>query len=107
MSESPERSFQQPSLSVSDYLAIDRTNLANQRTFLAFLRTGLAIAVVGLTFLEFLNTRSSMILGYACIGFGAGMILLGALQYRRMKQRLRQFTNIPRQEPSHNLPHHV
>ena len=94
MPESPNVGSRPPDLSLSDLLAIDRTDMANQRTFLAFLRTGLAIAVLGITFLELLNTRWSAILGYVCIAAGGAMVLLGALQYRRMKDRLRQFTNL-------------
>jgi putative membrane protein len=94
MPESPNIGLRQADLSLSDHLAIDRTDMANQRTFLAFLRTGLAIAVLGITFLELLNTRWSAILGYVCIASGGGMVLLGALQYRRMKHRLRRFINL-------------
>lgn len=36
-------------IKLSDRLAIDRTNLANQRTLLAMLRTGLYLIIMGLT----------------------------------------------------------
>lgn len=40
-----------------DQLAMDRTILSNERTFLAYTWTALSIVVVGASFIKFLETR--------------------------------------------------
>lgn len=67
-------------LSLRDYLAIDRTKLANQRTLLAMLRTGLylmvmAVTIVSLEFLEELRWVSSILFGAGIITILIGMYL--------------------------------
>ena len=62
-----------------DYLAIDRTRLANQRTLLSFLRTGLylvvsALAVVQIDFLKGLAPWSWVGVALAVLVSGLGLI---------------------------------
>ena len=40
-------------LILRDFLAVERTKLANQRTLLSMLRTGLYFAIVGLSLMSF------------------------------------------------------
>ena len=94
MHEIPYAQFENTKLSLNDHLAIDRTILANQRTLLAYIRTGLAIGVVGATFLELFTGLSTTILAYTFISVGLTLVLLGAVQYRRMKRRLSHFSSV-------------
>ena len=48
MSESAQRS-----LILRDHLAIDRTTMANERTFLSYVRTSVALLLTGLSALHF------------------------------------------------------
>ena len=60
--------------------------LANERTYLAYVRTGLALQVAGLGVLQFLTQGHDalrLVLGLALIGVGS---YVGAAGYRRTRQ---------------------
>jgi putative membrane protein len=71
-----------------------RTHLANERTFLAWLRTGLSLIALGLAAAHFLPddlvpgfpivTASSLIL----VLLGTSMVLFGALRYVQAHQQI-------------------
>lgn len=72
-----------------DQLAIDRTILANQRTFLAFLRTGLMILVSGITFLKLFNTDPLLVItGYTLIPISIIIFAIGFILFFRMKRKI-------------------
>lgn len=75
-------------ITLRDQLAIDRTHLANRRTLLAFIRTGLyllmtAAAVWNLEILEQLRW-----LGEIAIGVGLLIMIFGVVSYLRMRTRI-------------------
>jgi putative membrane protein len=76
-------------------LAYSRTHLANQRTYAAWLRTGLSMAAAGLvlgrlTPREALERPTALVLGALLVGLGASMILFGAWNFRHVAGRLAQ-----------------
>ncbi len=83
----PAKSPGEP-LTLRDYLAIDRTALANERTLLGYLRTALALAVVGASALKFLASAPFVVLGWALLAAGAWMTWTGFKRFRRFKQRI-------------------
>ena len=58
-------------------LAIQRTKLANQRTYLAYMRTGFGIAALAESFKKFW-----------IMGFGVIMIIISSLQYAMINHSL-------------------
>jgi putative membrane protein len=57
-----------------------RSHLANERTFLAWLRTGLALIVVGIGAAQFLELDRDLIPGVRSVSdFAAMLILVGTL----------------------------
>ena len=79
--------------SVRDELAYDRTHLANQRTFAAWLRTGLSVAAGGIAVAHLVPepARDSWIalaLGAAFVVLGVGVTAYGAHQYARVADAL-------------------
>ncbi|HAA13558.1 MAG TPA: hypothetical protein DCE41_18445 [Cytophagales bacterium] len=77
-----------PEIILRDFLAIDRTRLANQRTLLSFLRTGLylfvtALAVWKVDFLEDLAFLTGIL-----IGLGAITMLVGVINYFTMRKKI-------------------
>ena len=73
-----------------------RDHLANERTQLAWLRTGANVMVVGLAVARFADqgsvTIASLLAGGLLIGAGAIAVGYGTLRYRRLAQELRRGT---------------
>ena len=76
-----------------DHLAIDRTMLANESTFLAYIRTGLAMSAAGATLVRFGLDKNSEILGSILVFGGVAIFLVGVLRYRAMKRVIHDIRN--------------
>lgn len=84
-------------LILRDRLAIDRTVLANERTLLAYARTSLALLIAGLSLvhLPFLNLEANLNIrlyvaaGWACVGIGAIVVIIGYKRYRKYRAHIR------------------
>lgn len=75
-------------LILRDTLAIERTHMANQRTLLAFVRTGLYLGITGLGIL-YLNDRPHCNWGaWALIILGVIVAVIGILNYKRMSRKI-------------------
>ncbi|MCB0324494.1 MAG: DUF202 domain-containing protein [Bdellovibrionales bacterium] len=64
-----------------DYLAIDRTVLANERTFLAYINSALAMVLTGISFIKFFSSFALTVFGGLCIGTAAAIAIVGAVTY--------------------------
>jgi putative membrane protein len=71
-----------------DRLAMDRTVMANERTFLAFTRTALSIVVVGASFIKFLNSTLFHVLGWILIPLGIMLFGFGFKRYIHVRNVL-------------------
>ena len=74
-------------------LAYSRTHLANQRTYAAWLRTGLSVAAAGLVFAhltprEALGRAHAFGFGALFVGVGVGIVVFGAFSFHRVSDRL-------------------
>jgi putative membrane protein len=67
-----------------------RTHLANERTFLAWFRTGLTLIAFGLIGGQFLSLEVAgglvRILSTVAVGTGVFLVLVGAQRYRRSRE---------------------
>ncbi len=75
-------------LQLSDRLAIARTDLANERTLLAYLRTALAVAAGGVAVIEVFTLPVLVIFGWALIPLGLIVLAVGIVRFRRTRQVL-------------------
>ena len=75
-------------LPLRDRLAIDRTDLANRRTWLATARTALALFVSGASFLQFFEASWMRWLGWLFMALSLPVLLMGWRSYRRRHQNL-------------------
>jgi putative membrane protein len=91
----PYGRFREQNLTLSDYLAIDRTVLANERTLLAYGRTAMALAVVGGSCIKFFESNWVRIPGVVLI---VGGILLAARGWYRYRATKRLLASALRQE---------
>ncbi|WP_210461968.1 YidH family protein [Rufibacter roseolus] len=65
---------------IKDTLAIERTSFANERTFLAYLRTSLSLIIAGVSLHQFFNSTVSMWIAAFLIPLG---IVIGGIGYRK------------------------
>lgn len=81
-----------------DFLAIDRTRLANQRTLLSFLRTGLYLFVTALAVNKVGFLSELQFLGDIFIGLSILTTILGIVNYFLMRRKIEKHY---RQSPNH------
>jgi len=75
-------------LTLRDHLAIDRTTLANERTLLGYVRTALALMVVGASALKFFESPVLMGLGWGFLASGVATFLVGLRRFWQMKRQI-------------------
>lgn len=76
-------------LTVRDYLALDRTKLANHRTFLAYIRTMIMLFASGITFLKaFPDDEVMRALAWILIPASIGVLLIGLVVFLIVKKNI-------------------
>lgn len=86
--DTPYQRFNTHDLILRDELAIDRTLLANERTFLAYLRSAIALVIAGLSIMNF--TEPGWFWGVGMFSIPLGMVVgyFGYGRYRKMDQQI-------------------
>lgn len=97
----PYTPFEKEKFILRDRLAMDRTTLANERTLMAYLRTSLTLVIVAITFLEFLDTTLTTLLGWVMIPIAVLIAFVGIGRYRQRQQMIIKFKAI---SPSTQTP---
>ena len=80
-----ENGIRNKDLVLREYLAIERTRLANETTLLAYIRTGLYFLVAGSTLGHFVESQFWDIVGTPLIFVGLIIMALGLLRYLRLR----------------------
>lgn len=75
-------------LVLREYLAIERTKLANETTLLAYVRTGLYFLVAGSTLGQLIQTPFWQIAGTPLIVIGLLIIVAGVYRFRKVKRAI-------------------
>ena len=73
-----------------DYLARQRTALANDRTLLSYIRTSLYFLVSGTALIKVEDLENVKHFGYVSFAISLGMLLIGIYNYFKIKRRLRR-----------------
>ena len=73
-------------LPLTDQLAVARSILANERTFLSFQRTAVTFVVSGFSFIKFFDLAWMEIVGWLLIPASLVTIILGTFRYMKMKK---------------------
>ena len=85
------QNYQQEKLALNDVLALDRTRLANERTFLAYLRAAIMMGVSSITIFKLLPDRPLLvILAQFLIPVAFVVVGVGAFRSVRLAKSLRQ-----------------
>jgi putative membrane protein len=77
-------------LILRDHLAIERTRLANETTLLAYLRTGLFLISVGLTFIKIEEFKGIAVIGWICIPLSFIFIVFGIFRFIRLNAQIKK-----------------
>ena len=77
-------------LSLTDWLALERTRLANERTFLAYFRTAFALLAGGLTIARLEVLQDIRGLGYAFVAMAPATMLFGIWRLLRVNKKIDQ-----------------
>jgi putative membrane protein len=75
-------------LVLREYLAIERTKLANERTLLTYIRTGLYFLVAGSTLGHLIDTRFWNMMGSPIVTVGALITAFGVVRFIRMGREI-------------------
>lgn len=67
-----------------DYLAVDRTILANETSFMSYIRTSLTLIAAGATMIKFFDNLFMAILGWSFIAIGAWLAFYGLRRYQHV-----------------------
>jgi len=73
-----------------DYLALDRTKLANERTLLAFIRTFIAVFAAGVGIIQVYENQTAIIFGTILVVTSLAFLVLGIISYFKGKNKLKQ-----------------
>lgn len=88
-SNNPYSRFRGRDLTLGDYLAIDRTVLANERTLLSYTRTALTQVVMGASAMKFFDSTLMVVIGILFCVSGAATLIVGTRRYRYTDRLLR------------------
>ncbi len=79
-------------LIVRDFLAKDRTELANERTLLSYARTGIMVFATGVTLVKLFSDDILLVMiGHALYPVSIIVFILGVLRFRKVKKDLAAF----------------
>ena len=74
---------------VRDYLAVDRTAQANERTFLAYIRTALAFGAGGIGLIKFFDESIGIVvLGWLLISLGLVVLIFGVYRFIKFRRTI-------------------
>lgn len=91
-----------PNLKLVDILALDRTRLANERTLLAYWRSGFALLIAGISLIKvFHQDTRLMVLGSVFIAMFPVIISIGAYRSYRFQKRWKTYFEYSPEDLSH------
>ncbi len=88
MQHNPYAQFNTSELILRDHLAVDRTLLANERTLLSYLRSGVALFIAGISIIHFSNLGWFSAVGFLCLPCGVLTVLFGIQRFRKMNRAI-------------------
>ena len=71
-----------------DYLALDRTKLANQRTFLGYIRTFISLLASGVGFIRFVDIDIAQYVGIILCFVSPIFFIVGTYKYLSMRKEI-------------------
>lgn len=84
-----------------DYLAIERTRLANERTLLSYIRSSLYLLLGGIAFFQLKNFPDFKYLALLALVFSAIFFIIGIYRFTLLKRSLKKlyYNFEPKEQP--------
>ncbi len=78
-------------LILRDHLALERTRLANERTFMAYIRSALYLVIGGLALLQIKGHGDLKWVGVVALSLASIFIVIGILRFFKLKDQLSKY----------------
>ncbi|MEX0998025.1 MAG: DUF202 domain-containing protein [Flavobacteriaceae bacterium] len=88
---SPKKFENKEKIILRDFLAMERTSLANERTLFSYIRASLYMAIGGVAILEYEGFATFNWLSYVVFGLSLILIFIGVFRYQRLKKKLETY----------------
>lgn len=85
-------------LGYRDYLALDRTKLANERTLLSYLRTGFTSLITGVSFIKLFDSLFFQVTGLLLISSGFIVLFIGLWKFTHMHKLIESMQKVNDEE---------
>ena len=90
MKRNPYHKFTAKELILRDHLAIDRTTMSNESTFLSYIRTSLAIIAAGATLIHFFSEFYIHAIGLFIVALGFVLLIWGYIRFKKMDKLIKE-----------------
>lgn len=87
-----------------DYLALERTLLANERTFFTYIKFSLYLLIAAITIWKVSEFASLSALAYLFVTLSGVFLIIGAVRYFALRKRLNAFFEEPPKAPDQEEP---
>jgi putative membrane protein len=86
MSEEPYVAYEKDheQMILRDYLAVDRTMMANETSFMSYIRTSLTMIATGAAMIKFFTEPTMQVIGWGFIIIGGWMAIHGYQRFRQV-----------------------
>ncbi len=74
-----------------DYLALERTKLANERTLLSYIRSSLYLLIGGIALIQLDGFERIKILGYISLALTVLFLVIGIYRYYKLNRHLNRY----------------
>lgn len=78
-------------LPISDRLAATRTEMANERTLLSYVRTALALAAAGVALVHVFTNQTIVMIGWLMMPVALLLLVFGFTRFRRGQRHVAAF----------------
>ncbi len=74
-----------------DYLAMERTKLANERTLLSYIRSSLYLLLGGIAIIQLEGFESIKFIGYISLGLTVLLAIIGIYRFQKLNRQLKNY----------------
>jgi len=81
-----------------DYLALERTRLANERTLFSYIRTSLYLLLGGIALFQITGFERIKWLGYVSLALSVIILIIGIFKFNQLKYKLKKYYFFTKEE---------